>query len=279
MTARVVATVFGLLAASTGPAFAGGWTQAKGAYYVKVWDRTLIGREVFVTERTTARLQDSFQDHQINVYAEYGLTEDFTLTLNGTGLGLAIFGDEQRLYSGGGALGLRYGLAKGNLPIAVEVQLGARPSSGSLATGSVEFNRSGAIETELFDAAPSVGTGHGSLELQGGFGLPFLWMAGSAGLRGFTNGQLKPAFYIKTQIGWISAFGLVLDLHMNWYHATGAIGPINVYGAAQTRYLGFGLGASYWLTEHIGINAGFDGVFFATANAATPALLLGMEFK
>ena len=258
---------------------AGGWTQPEGSYYFKVWDRSLVGRRIYVTERTTVRLPERYQDHQLKLYGEYGLIDDLTLTVNATALGLAVYGDEQRVYTGGGAVGARYRLIEGSLSSAIEVQVGAQPSSGSLASGTVQVVRGSTVETETFEAQPSLGTAHASLDLQVGYGLRFLWMSGTAGIRGFTNSRLKPAVYVNGQIGWISSFGLVIDLHLNWYHSTGDIGPINVYGAAQTRYLGIGLGASWWLTDHVAINAGLDGVFFATANAATPALQIGMEFK
>ena len=260
-------------------ASAGGWTQPEGAYYAKVWNRTLVGRRAFVTERTTARLPEPYQDHQLNIYGEYGITDEFTLTLNSTALGFATFGDESRVYSAGGALGLRYRMTEGAISSAVEVQAGLRPGSGLLGSGTVQVDRGGVVETDDFIAEPSVGTGYGSLDFQVGYGLSFFWLAATGGLRAFTNTELKPAFYINTQIGWITRIGLMLDLHFNWHHSTGSIDRINMYGAGQTRYLGFGLGASWWLTDHFAINAGLDGVFFATANAATPSVLLGVEFK
>ncbi len=258
---------------------AGPWTQPKGEYYLKLWNRTLVGRQIFVSERTTARLPENYQDHQLNVFAEYGLSNDLTLTLLGSPVGFAGFGDERRFYSGGAAAGVRYQLTGGALKTAVEVQVGGRPDSGSLGSGMVEVQREDRIEMDEFDAVPSVGAAHGTLELSVGYGLPFFWWTASTGLRAFTNSQLKPAYYLNGQIGWISDFDLVLDVHVSWYYSAGDIGPINVYGAGQTRYLGLGLGASYWLTDHFAINAGFDGAFFATANAATPSFIVGVEFK
>ncbi len=260
-------------------AFAGGWTQPEGAYYFKVWDRTLVGRRIFVTERTTARLPDAYQDHQLNVYGEYGVTDDLTLTLNSAAVGLAVVGDESRFYTGGAGIGARYRLTRSAISTSIEVQVGARPSSGTLASGTVSVQQGADIVLKSYEAEPSVGTAHGSLELQVGYSLPFLWLTATTGVRGFTNSRLNPAVYINSQIGWISNFALVIDLHFNWYHSTGDIGPINVFGAGQTRYLGVGLGASYWFTDHVAITAGLDGVLFATANAATPSLQIGLEFK
>ena len=280
MAARLIAiTTFGFVLICSGAANAAGWTQPKDAYYVKVWDRTLIGRKIYVTERTTARLPDSYQDHQLNVYGEYGVTDDLTLTLSSAALGFAVLGDEQRLYSGGGAVGVRYRLARQSVSSSVEAKVGFRPSSGNLGSGVVEVNRGDGVTTEAFEAEPSVGTMHGALELQVGYALSFLWLSATAGFQGFTNSRLNPAVYINSQMGWISNFGLVIDLHFNWFHSTGNIGPINIFGAAQTRYLGVGLGASYWFTEDVAITGGLDGVLFATANAATPSLTLGLEFK
>ena len=280
MSVRLVAAfLFGLVLAHASPAQAVGWTQPKGEYYLKFWNRSLIGKQVFISERTTASLPESFQDHQLHFYGEYGLWDDLTLTFEGTPVGYARFGDESRFYSAGGSAGLRYRLINDAVIAAVEVKIGGRPRSGSLAQGTVQVERDDRIDTELFDAAPSIGAGHGSLELQIAYGFPFFWMNASGGVRAFTNTQLNPALFLGGQIGWNSSFGLVLDLHANWFYSIGDIGPINVYGAAQTRYLGFGVGASYWFTDHVSVYAGFDSAFFATANAATPAFALGLEFK
>ena len=194
-------------------------------------------------------------------------------------MGLARIGDNERVYSGGGGVGARYRLTRSRISTAVEVQVGLRPSSGVQESGIVEVTEGENVSLQAYEAEPSVGTAHGSFELQMGYSLSFFWLSATGGVRAFTNDRLEPAFYVNGQIGWITTFDLTFDLHFNWYHSSGTIGPLNVYGAGQTRYLGIGVGASYWMTDHVALHLGFDGVLFATANAATPALQIGVAFR
>lgn len=260
-------------------AHAAGWTQKDGEFYGKVWQRTLIGREIFISGRTTARLPQSYQDHQLNIYGEYGLTDDWTLTLSGTPLGIATYASDPVIYTGGATVGARYALAKGRLAAAVELQMGGRPGADRRASDIIEASVAGTTRDQMTEATPSIGTAHASLEVQGGFSTSLLWISGAAGLRAFTNSALKPALFANVQAGWSSDFGLGLDLRMSLYHSTGSIDVINIYGAEQTRYLGVGVGMSYWITDNFAMNAGVDGALFASANAATPSLMLGIAFR
>lgn len=271
--------VFGAVLAQVTTASAAGWTQPEGAFYAKIWNRSLFGGQVFVRRQITAELPDRYQDHRLHIYGEYGIRDDWTLTLNAIPVAYASFGGEDRVYSAGGSLGVRYRLLSAPISVALEAQVGARPRSGVLGEGTVEFDPGSGVEMREFIAEPSVSSGYGSFDVQAGFGLSFLWMSATVGIRGFTNPSLGPAVYINSQIGWISKFGLIIDLHLSYYHSTGSIGPLNLYGAGQTRYVGFGFGATWWVHHRVGVNIGVDGAFFATANAATPSLNIGMEFK
>jgi len=53
----------------------------------------------------------------------------------------------------------------------------------------------------------------------------------------------------------------------------------NTAGAGQTRYLGFGLTASWWFIPQLAALIIFDGVFYAESNAATPSLGIGLESR
>ena len=50
-------------------------------------------------------------------------------------------------------------------------------------------------------------------------------------------------------------------------------------GGGQTRDLGFGLGASDWLTPNFALFGGFEGDVYSRSNAATPSLMLGFESR
>ena len=274
MTTRFVRVLFVLVfTCMLGPsAYAGGWTQPEGDFYLKVWDRTLVGKNAFTAGGDTAELPDTFQDHQLNIYGEYGLLDELTLTLSVVPVGFASYEGESRAYFGGATAGARYRFLTGPLVLAVSAHAGGRPSSGDPLGVAVVGN-----ETYVVD--PVVGTIYGGAALEAGYGLSFGWLAASFGTRAFSRKELDPALFANLQFGWNTGIGLILDVHAGWYHAFGELAPVNVLGAGQTRYLGFGLGLSWWFHDHVGVNAGFGGAFFARSNAATPAITLGLEFR
>ena len=255
-----------------GSAFAAGWTQPAGDFYLKVWDRTLIGTRAYTTGRETVELPATYQDHQINLYGEYGVTDRLTLTVSAIPFGFGAYDEEDRGYFGGVNLGVLYQLYRGSWVAAVGVDAGGRPSSGDPLF-------QGTVEGEPVVIEPVVGSASGAARLEAGYGLSFGWLSTHAGARFFTNPDLNPAVFGGAQLGWNLGLGFVLDLQVSGYYAFGDFRPINVLGAGQTRYVGFGLGASWWFVDRAAVTVGLGGVFLATANAATPSINFGFEFR
>jgi hypothetical protein len=253
-------------------AHAGGWTQPQGEFYAKVWNRSILGDQAFTLDGSIAAVPESFQDHQLWAYLEYGLTDALSLVVSGSPLGLAKYGDEITVYGSGATLGVRAALLTGRFPLAVEVRGGARTSIDPLGSGT--------IAGSPFVIQPVVGSALFDVELQQGVALPaHLWLTASLGTRLFSNFDLSPAITGFLQFGWDPEFGLVLDLHANFFHSVDDIEVINVLGAGNTRYLGFGLGISYWFTDHFALFIGGEGVAYAESNAATPSLMVGFELR
>lgn len=271
LASRISLAVLALTLGATS-ARAGGWTQPKGQLYLKVWDRLLLGNKAFTLDGSIADLPESYQDHQLGAYFELGLADDLTLVARAAPVGVSSYGDTLRLYSGGFALGLRQALLTGRVPLAFEARVGGRPNGPTIGSGSV-----GGVP---FLLAPVVGTAHFDFELQAGAGLPWgAWVSASAGSTLYTNEALRPSLTGFLQLGWASRFGLVADVHANFAHAVELDAVTNVLGAGNTRYLGFGLAVAYWFTPHFALSAGFEGVFYARSNAATPSLLFGFELR
>ena len=105
------------------------------------------------------------------------------------------------------------------------------------------------------------------------------WLTASVGLRGFSEDELDPVVFGFGQLGWQVADSMTLDFRLMLHEVLGDIDVINVSGAGQTRYLGIGLGYSYWFTDAVAVNVGFEGVAYAASNAATPSLLFGIESR
>lgn len=254
-------------------ALAAGWTQPPERFYLKVWNRTLVGTRAFTAGGETAELPDAYQDHQVNLYGEYGLTERWTLTLSAMPFGFSAYDATRRAYFGGASLGARYQLFRGAWVAALGVDAGGRSSSGDpLFRGPAEGGEAVVID-------PVVGSAYGSARLEAGYGLPFGWLSGHAGARFFTRADLDPALFGGAQLGWKVGAGFVVDLRVSGYFSFGDLRPINVLGGGQTRYLGFGLGASWWFVDRAAVTVSVGGVFLAAANAATPSLNFGFEFR
>lgn len=251
---------------------AGAWTRPEGTGYLKIWNRTLVGTGVFTSAGDIEDLPTTYQDHQLNLYGEWGLTDDWTVVADATALGVALYDGASQVYTGGAAAGLRYRLSAGPVVAAVQARFGARPGRAApLGTG--------VVAGEPVELRPVVGTFHGGGQASVGYGWTWGWVTGGLGARFFTSEVLQPALTGSLQLGLQPFELLTLDVHLNWFHATGELEPTNALGAGQTRYLGWGVGATLWVVPRVGIHVGFDGVAYAAANAATPSLLLGVELR
>jgi len=255
------------LAPST--ATAGGWTQPSGGFYAKVWDRSLIGSKAYLASGEALEV-DSFQDHALNLYGEYGLLDQLTLVGFTTPVGWATYGEESTSYVGPSFVGARWGLLQGAVPLAIEAHYGFAPSVGERDLAPLD---------PTLAYIPTVATQRVDGELQVGYGLPGGWATASVGARYFTADGLDPVLTANAQLGYSSSFGIVAELHAGLARPFGDVEVTNVAGAGQTDYLGLGVGVSYWFNDHVGVSAGVDGVVYARSNAATPALTLGIEVK
>jgi hypothetical protein len=271
MTLRKLACILALTLLPQA-AEAGAWARPKGTGYAKIWDRSLIGKRAFIQGRETAELPSGYQDHQLGVYVEWGTTDDLTLVLSAVPFGVARYGGRTDPYIGGVVLAGRYQLARGPVAVSAELHAGGRPDQSD-PTGLAT------VDGRAFIISPVVGTllAGGALHLGTAFG--WGWLTGHAGARFHSSEALEPALYAGAQLGWHAHRRLDLALHLNLWHALGDLEPIQVLGTGQTRYLGFGLGLTWWMTERVGLHAGLDGVLYAAANAATPSLLLGIELR
>ncbi|MBK8011645.1 MAG: hypothetical protein IPK13_09850 [Deltaproteobacteria bacterium] len=252
------------------------WTQARGRLYLKTWNRSIVGRAAYVRARDIQGTADVYQDHQLNIYGELGLTPDVTFVLQSVLVGFARYGGRSVGYFGGVRAGARFALADG-FPLALEVQLGAQPGAERLGMG--KLSESG----QSYVITPSIGTAVGSAQLQAGHSWVSTknegstWIVAALGTTVFSNGALSPAFIGSAKLGHGFASGLSLDVHLPWYHSVKVDPTVNVLGSGDTRYLGIGLGVSYRIVGALALNASADGVFYAWSNAATPSLSVGLE--
>lgn len=258
-----------------GEARAGGWTQAEGAWYVKAWGRLLSGGRGFVGDGANEALGRDFTDQAFNLYGEYGLLPDTTLVVQATPFGRAAVGDASTLYIGPLGLGARQRLYAGAVQLAVEGRYFYQPDVGE------EVLARGVAGGDAWVYVPTVETHRFDAEVQLGAGLPAgLWLSAAAGLRAHTRDALDPAVIGLAQLGWSSSFGLVAELHGTLYEPLGDVEPpFNVAGTGQTRYVGLGLGLSYWFHPSWAVSLGADSAPFAVANAAAAPLTLGIEHR
>ncbi|MEL6182281.1 MAG: hypothetical protein AAFS10_25215 [Myxococcota bacterium] len=272
-----------LLLASPSGAYAGGWTQPEGGFYLKAWSRFIAGEDGFLDNGETSALEGSYSDISLNLYGEYGLAEGWTLVGFTTPLGFAsghhpegVDLDDSSAYIGNSWVGVRRALiGEGRLRLAVEAHYGYAPAVGDEAVASGISD-----EGRPYVYTPTVEAQRLDGELQVGYSLPSnMWLVAHGGYRHlFSDVDLDPVVYGFGQYGW-SGESLVLDVHANLVEPLGDVTVTNVAGTGQTRYLGIGVGASYWLTPHFGANIGAEGAAYAESNAATLSLAVGVELR
>lgn len=257
---------------SAGGAEAGAWTQPAGGAYFKGYAKALIGKSAFLEGRTTVALPATYQDYQLSVYGEYGVTDEVTAVLEATPFGLVSYDGQSDPYIGDVIAKLRYRLSSGPVAVSVQVHAGGRPAQ-------VKPTGEAVIDGRTYRVTPVVGSllGGGSLHVGRGFGRT--WLAAHAGARFFSADTLEPAVFAFLQGGWHIVDAFTAELHVSFWHSLGDLEPINVLGTGQTRYLGYGLGLTWWFAGDVGLHAGIDGAVYAAANAATPAFMLGIEVR
>ncbi len=251
-----------------GSAQAGAWTQPQGAYYVKIWDRSLIGPYGALSDGTLARVP-FYQDHALNAYGELGLTDALTLSAYATPLGYARQ-EKGTLYLGTAWVGLRRALLRERWRLAVEARVGGAPEAGIIGEGTAEG------EPWLY--RPAEGSLRGELELQLGRGLGRGWLVGSAGLVYLSAPDLDPGISGSLQVG--RPFGEVQGaITLTLWQPFGPIDVTNVSGAGETAYVGLVPEIAWWVDPSWALGLGVGGALYAHANAATPYLSLSVHHK
>ena len=260
---------------TTDSALAGAWTQARGEGYAKLWTRTLVGQQAYFADGEVRELPDRFTDLTLNAYGELGLTDRWTLVgICSACLGHADAGvGERTLYTDGFEVGIRRGLLSGAFPVAIELHYGASPGTGARRLTQ------GEVQGEAFEYIPTLQTQKLSGELQLGMGASWGWASANLGGRWYSHEGLDPVLFGLAQVGTTTKSGFVFEGHLLLHEPLGEIAVTNITGVGQTRYLGLGFSASWWISDHLGLNLGFDGVIYAASNAATPSILLGIEIK
>ena len=106
------------------------------------------------------------------------------------------------------------------------------------------------------------------------------WVNVEAGTRVNTNPTMSPALVVLAQVG-MTFFGwfqaqLYFPIYEPFFQP---VVETNIIGVGQTRYFGFGARVSARFIDDLAVYFALDGVFYASSNAATPALQLGLESR
>lgn len=249
-------------------AHAGAWTQPTGECYAKIWSTALVGSAAFGLEDETFETE-SYKDFALAHYIECGVAPKWTVLTSGEPIGWAEYDSERALYTGRLGLGVRRGFLDGPLRLALEADWGHQGLVGDEELAVTEpFSFRPVHRSHTLRAGGSIGYGRSTW-----------WITADVGYRYFSARELSGAIVGNLQVGWKPLDALVLDLHLPLHLQTQAIDTNNISGAGNTNYLGLGLGASWWFNDFVAVNVGFDGVVFARANAATPAVQLGVELR
>ena len=257
-------------------ATAGAWVQEPGHCYGKLWDRSMFGSGAYAATGLRDMLDvPSYQDHQLNIYAECGIHNRVTLLFSATPMGYASSGGKGTFYMGPLSLGSRIGLkTEGTFRFAAGARYSFAPAIGDAPlTQSNQAIYQPALENHF-----------GELTIEGGAGFSLgsipAFISTSLGARLQSAKGVDHALIGGIQFGitLIEHLQLMLNLHL-YEPFFQPVEITNTAGIGQTRYLGFGLNASYWVMKSLALFFTLDGVFYAESNAATPALLFGLETK
>jgi hypothetical protein len=251
-----------------------GWTQPRGAHYLRVWARGLFGARGYLADGGIDALGQSFTDLALHGYLEYGLTDDWTLVAQGRPVGWAQMGDTSTGYTGELQAGLRRALVRGTWNVAAEIRYGVTPPLGDRALGG------GVIRGAAWEYRPTVETHAFVGELQLGRSLGRIgWITSFVGVRYLTRPGLEPSLQAGLQGGVRFDFGLMLAASVLTNVPLHGFTDSNVSGAGNTRYVGWGLDVSYWFTPRWSVSAGVGGAVLAESNAGALPVLLGFEHR
>jgi len=270
-SARPGILVAAVLAVLTSPAsaLAGAWEQPEGDAYAKIWARALLGNQGFGIDGETVPSAD-FTDVSLNHYVEYGLPQRFTLVTSGQPVGFARYADNAQTYVGRLGVGLRRSFLTGPLRLGVQADYGYQGLVGDvdLAQGT---DPAGLVYR------PVVAAHTGQLTGSFGYGTSWGWLALDIGVQAWSR-EIPVALVAMAQVGVRLGERVTLDLHLPLRQHFEPITVSNVAGTGATNYQGFGIGAAFAMTDAVGITATFQGAG-AQANAATPSLMLGAEWR
>ena len=263
---------------------AAGWTQKQDAYYLKAGARLLTGNLAFNRAGEMVDTPD-MTDISAQVYGEYGLTDNITLSLNATPFGRAS-ATRSTSYVGPVTVGARHALYRsktwnlaGQLAYGYVSGIGEEDIfEGGFASGPEPDAETGGPAKPTTRYLPTVETHRFDAELQAGRGFGRgNWVSFTLGSRFFAGGDLDPAVYASGQIGGKFWDHWVANFHAGLYETLGDIDQDNVAGTGETRYVGVGIGVTYWLTKHWGVGVGADGALTFDNNFAAPPVFVSVE--
>ena len=190
--------------APAGVAQAGGWTQPQGDYYVKIWERSVIGTGLFDVDGEIFDAGRSYADHALNVYGEVGFTDAWTVMVSSTPVGMSTFDGVSTPYVGATALGVRRALIASDNRLAASVMMGYAPAIGETTLGE------GEAEGRSFVWIPAVQNPFLEAQLEYGRGFSWGWVTAGGGLRANGRSDMDPAAVGSAQIGRSGKRGLDL---------------------------------------------------------------------
>ncbi len=266
--------------------YAGGpWPQPKGKGYFKLSEWWTVFSEHY----TDTGLKDPNLTTGVfntSIYAEYGLTNRLTTVINVPFLSRNYMNNlrsattDEILINGEAIntlgdidLGLKFGLTKGKIPIALTLTLGVPTgetgggSLNALQTGDGEFNQMLQI-----DAGGGFNLGKSSA-----------YLSGYVGVNNRTNGYSEELrFGLEAGLGlfeqklWLSGRFNVVESFKNGDTAE-TITSTSLF-ANNSEFTSIGLEANLYVTKNIGVSAGVAGAVRGEIIAAAPSYTVGIFY-
>ncbi|MEZ4337128.1 MAG: hypothetical protein R3B82_10905 [Sandaracinaceae bacterium] len=222
-----------------------------------------------------------YADVQVGFYGECGVTPRLTVLAFGVPFGYAVAGGRDTAYVGPLGAGLRFDpLGDGGATrLGFELDYAYAPAVGD----AILFEEPDATPRVFYRAALENHYGELSMQIGHGFGISddvSGWVNGAVGVRLNSAVGTSPALTARLQVGFTFWRWFQTEVYFPLYEPFfGDLVETNIAGVGQTRYLGFGIRLSAWMVDWLSVFASLDGVFWASSNAATPSVRVGLESR
>ncbi len=257
------------------------WAVAAGERFVRFSSRTVFGSGGFMVGGDYVDVGSTYIDSDLELYAEFGVTDALTVIGSATAFGYATMGDRATTYIGPLCLAARLGLPRlaeriEGLQLGLEVTAGFNPGFGDQRIGAALL-----ADQRIWEYTATLEHHYFGAALRLGYRLDWgIYLLVQAGVRARNQPKdLGAIFHGTARLGLETEAGVDLEAGLLWLQPTGEVVRSNFSGATGSRQLGASISITLWLIDTFGVFAGAEGNFLAEAARPGPFVLAGLVHR